>query len=147
MIDLRGMHGSIVRIYDSNVAIFALEGPPTIVVGTETCTLGLHMGASVRLGCSAGAALDALRIDPDRCLRLTEPESGLIFHIIHPERIQIVSGDKATTLILRDFGVLVVREKPLEVREAIETLAPHYLRTDAFPGIVPSIPSPIDDRS
>lgn len=123
MIDLRSTRGEIVRVYDPDVAVFAMEGPPTIVVGSETCTLGLCMGASIRLGCSAGAALDALRIDPDRCLRLTEPESGSILHIFHPERIQIVSGEKGSTIILRGFGVLTVREKPREVREAMETLA------------------------
>ena len=122
-VDLRDTRGNTTRVYDPDVVVFIQEGPPTVVVGVATCVLGLHTGAAFRVGMSADAVLDALGCDSACCVRFTDPGSGLVYHVLKPERIQIVSGEKGSTIVLRDFGVLLVRESPREVMKAVEDWA------------------------
>lgn len=127
VIELRGSDGGPVRVYDPDAVAMILEGPPVIVVGTETCILGLaaHTGGKtgIKLGMSALVAAEALMLDLDRSLRFTDP-SGLVLHVIHPEDIMLthpVKSDagKFTAMLLRGFGTVLVRESLAEVDEAV----------------------------
>lgn len=121
-IDFRGVSGGTVQVYDLDAIVLVVDGPPTLVVGTETCILGLHLGGQIPIGMSASLVLETLGIDESRCLRLTNPQTGLPFHIPHPEHIMVVAGTpNGSTILIRDFGVLVAKEPPEVVREAISS--------------------------
>lgn len=118
--DLRGTSGDTIRVYDRSAVRILLEGPPTVVVGTATCMAGLVHSAAVRLGMSASEAAAALGIDLESCLHFTDGGTGLVAHILRPRDVLMVSGGaRGTTILIRDVGVVLVRESPNDVRDAI----------------------------
>lgn len=125
VVDLPGSGGGTVHIYSLDAIILIGEGPPAFVVGTETCVLGFHLGGQITIRMSASLAMETLGYDPDRCLRLTNPQTKLPYHILCPERVLAVSGtDRGSTVLLRGFGILVVTEPPSEICTAISELPP-----------------------
>ena len=124
VISLPGGGGISIHIYDPDIVGAVMDGPPTVVIGTATCTIFTATGLPLRVALGSDAAMARLGIDAARCLRLTDPQSGLIIHIMHPNLIAaVVGGADGSIVLIPGMGALRTREQPKDVMTAVDEWA------------------------
>lgn len=117
-IELEGSDGHPLRIYDRSIVSFFVDGPPTLVVGTAVCVLGLVDGAVVSVRGTAEVVAEQLGMNLSGMLRFTSGAGDVVY--VAAKVRAVAGGPRGTTLCLAEFGVLVVRELVVDVLAALD---------------------------